>query len=126
MFDVSYTPKVLHVAINRVMERSVFKGIIYDPRAVLSQKDESARRHYDEFFLSKAEYQIICLDTEMVPGELVKIFEQEFECRNFVIIGGMIAPFTITGLGLVNIRRELIAHPKNYLHSKEKEKIVQS
>jgi hypothetical protein len=100
MFSVNYQPKVLHVAINNLMnsEDGSYAGVIYHAQSVFDKVNTMAERLYEEFFQPDSSCKLICINTEMGPGELMKVFGKQFGAEGCISIGGTIAPFTIPSL----------------------------
>jgi len=122
MLVANFSKKVTHVAVSTVATKNktpVHKGLIFIPSEVFGKINETAEDYFSEFFLP-GQYKLVCLTTEMGPGELGRVFQKRFGTECNMWIGGILAPFTIKSTDIEHFWKELTQNPKQFLKSKEK------
>jgi hypothetical protein len=127
MLIIDHSIKTVHIAVQTIcIKNQAFShaGLIYVPAQVFSKVNEVAETHYAEFFEAGKGFCGLCLSTEMGPGELVGVFEKRFGVDTSLIIGGMLAEFTINESDLTSFWDELINRPRQFSKSKEKRNSV--
>ncbi len=124
MLTINFNLKVLHIAINvnpeLLEDKLVHTGIVYNTKSVFSKVNTSAEGKYADFFQSKKLFKIICVETEMGPGEMVKLLEKKFNAKKTSLTGGMIASFTIDPNDAEMMYKDLFEKSEEYLKSEEK------
>ena len=134
MFEIDYSPKTLHIVIRnpekRIIDTSLIKqgdieynGLIYNPREIYT--DFYAIPLYEDFFNIKKRYELVPIETEQGPVELVKRFHKDFNVifdKNKV--GGIIAPFHVAEEQAKEMLDKLENTPELYFHSAEKDRFT--
>ncbi|MFA6554182.1 MAG: hypothetical protein WCS89_01610 [Candidatus Paceibacterota bacterium] len=121
MLDVYFSKKMIHVAVNITPdETSKHQGLIFSPKDVFSKINDRAEDWFAEFFLAGQQYKLVCLQTEMGPVELARVFEKHFGIKCSMIISGIIAPFSLKPANLDSFWQGLTQNTEQFSESKEK------
>lgn len=131
MLSIDYSKKVLHIAVRKKTVKpsepghkgkKIHQGLVFNPFKVFAGINASAESYFAEFFTPSDEFWLVCVETEMGPAELRNLFDDKFQSRSRISIGGIVAPFEIEPIPLERLWSELAKNPKKFYRSKEKRK----
>ncbi|MCK5062606.1 MAG: hypothetical protein KAR23_01645 [Candidatus Aenigmarchaeota archaeon] len=131
MYEIDYSPKILHITIRnsekKIIDTSLTKqgdieynGLIYNPHEIYT--NFHAISLFNKFFNIKNKYELVPTITEQGPVELVKCFHKEFDVIFNDTVGGIIAPFSVAEEQAKEMLDKLKNTPELYFHSAEKDR----
>ncbi len=133
MYERNYSPKTLHITIRNpektIIDTSLTKqgdieynGLIYNPHEIYT--NFHAISLFKDFFNIKNKYELIPIETEQGPLELVKRFHKEFDVIFDDAVGGIIAPFHVAKEQTKEMLDKLENNPELYFYSAEKDRFT--
>lgn len=125
LFSLDFREKVLHIAIaNHDNKSGVREGLIYLPSAVYSKINTTSEHLFEEYFAANPASKLICIRTEMGPGEFANVLRKKFRAQHTIHVGGVIAPIEILPKNVEKLLQALHEQPEQFLKSAEKEEFA--
>jgi len=133
MYERNYSPKTLHIAVKNPEKTIIdttltkqgdieYNGLVYNPREIYT--NFHAISLFKDFFNIKNKYELIPIETEQGPAELVKCFHKEFDVIFDDTVGGIIAPFHVAEEQAKEMLDKLENNPELYFYSAEKDRFT--
>jgi len=131
MYECNYSPKILHITIRNPEKKIIdtgltkqgdieYNGLVYNPREIYT--NFHAISLFKDFFNIKNKYELIPIETEQGPVELVKRFHKEFDVIFDETVGGILAPFSVAEEQTKEMLDKLENNPELYFYSAEKDR----